>query len=145
MGEFVRLESVGGIGTIRLDRPPVNALNDQVRDELATVASSAAADAEIRAVILYGGEKVFAAGADVKQMAEANYAAMADRSGRLQAALSLVAAIPKPVVAAITGYALGGGLELALAADFRVAGENARLGQPEILLGSIPGAGGTGS
>jgi len=143
MGEFVRLESVDGIGTIRLDRPPVNALNDQVRDELATVASSAAADAEIRAVILYGGEKVFAAGADVKQMAEANYAAMADRSGRLQAALSLVAAIPKPVVAAITGYALGGGLELALAADFRVAGENARLGQPEILLGIIPGAGGT--
>jgi len=143
MGEFVRLESVDGIGTIRLDRPPVNALNDQVRDELATVASSAAADAEIRAVILYGGEKVFAAGADVKQMAEANYAAMADRSGRLQAALSLVAAIPKPVVAAITGYALGGGLELALAADFRVAGENARLGQPEILLGVIPGAGGT--
>jgi len=143
MGEFVRLESVDGIGTIRLDRPPVNALNDQVRDELATVASSAAADAEIRAVILYGGEKVFAAGADVKQMAEANYAAMADRSARLQAALSLVAAIPKPVVAAITGYALGGGLELALAADFRVAGENARLGQPEILLGIIPGAGGT--
>ena len=143
MGEFVRLESADGIGTIRLDRPPVNALNDQVRDELATVASSAAADAEIRAVILYGGEKVFAAGADVKQMAEANYAAMADRSGRLQAALSLVAAIGKPVVAAITGYALGGGLELALAADFRVAGENARLGQPEILLGVIAGAGGT--
>ena len=143
MGEFVRLESADGIGTIRLDRPPVNALDDQVRDELAAAASSAAADAEIRAVILYGGEKVFAAGADVKQMAEANYAAMADRSGRLQAALSLVAAIPKPVVAAITGYALGGGLELALAADFRVAGENARLGQPEILLGIIPGAGGT--
>ena len=143
MGEFVRLEVADGIGTIRLDRPPVNALDDQVRDELAAAASSAAADAEIRAVILYGGEKVFAAGADVKQMAEANYAAMADRSGRLQAALSLVAAIPKPVVAAITGYALGGGLELALAADFRVAGENARLGQPEILLGVIPGAGGT--
>ena len=143
MGEFVRLESADGIGTIRLDRPPVNALNDQVRDELAAAASWAAAAGEIRAVILYGGEKVFAAGADVKQMAEANYAAMADRSGRLQAALSLVAAIPKPVVAAITGYALGGGLELALAADFRVAGENARLGQPEILLGIIPGAGGT--
>ena len=143
MGEFVRLESVDGIGTIRLDRPPVNALNDQVRDELAAAASSAAADAEIRAVILYGGGKVFAAGAEIRQMAEATYAAMADRSARLQAALSLVAAIGKPVVAAITGYALGGGLELALAADFRVAGENARLGQPEILLGIIPGAGGT--
>ena len=143
MGEFVRLEVADGIGTIRLDRPPVNALNDQVRDELAAAASSAAADDEIRAVILYGGEKVFAGGADIKEMAEASYAAMADRSGRLQAALSLVAAIGKPVVAAITGYALGGGLELALAADFRVAGENARLGQPEILLGIIPGAGGT--
>jgi enoyl-CoA hydratase len=143
MGEFVRLEIAEGIGTIRLDRPPLNALNDQVRDELAAAASSAAADDEIRAVILYGGEKVFAAGADIKEMAGAGYAAMADRSGRLQAALSLVAAIPKPVVAAVTGYALGGGLELALAADFRVAGENARLGQPEILLGIIPGAGGT--
>jgi enoyl-CoA hydratase len=143
MGEFVRLEIADGIGTIRLDRPPVNALNDQVRDEIAAVASSAAADDEIRAVILYGGEKVFAAGADIKEMAEASYAAMADRSARLQAAMSLVAAIGKPVVAAITGYALGGGLELALAADFRVAGENARLGQPEILLGIIPGAGGT--
>ena len=143
MGEFVGLEIADGIGTIRLHRPPVNALNDHVRDEIAAAASSAAADDEIRAVILYGGEKVFAAGADIKEMAEASYAAMADRSGRLQAAMSLVAAIGKPVVAAITGYALGGGLELALAADFRVAGENARLGQPEILLGIIPGAGGT--
>ena len=94
-------------------------------------------------MILYGGEKVFAGGADIAEMAEADYAAMAAWSGRLQAALSRVASIGKPVVAAITGYALGGGLELALAADFRVAGENARLGQPEILLGIIPGAGGT--
>jgi enoyl-CoA hydratase/carnithine racemase len=141
--EFVRLEVADGIATIRLDRPPVNALNDQLTAELAAAADSAAASDEIRAVILYGGEKVFAAGADIRQMAEANYAAMAARSGRLQAALSLVASIPKPVVAAITGYALGGGLELALAADFRVAGESGRLGQPEILLGIIPGAGGT--
>jgi enoyl-CoA hydratase/carnithine racemase len=143
VGEFVRLEAADGIGTIRLDRPPVNALNDQVRDELAAAAEAAASDGDIRAVIVYGGERVFAAGADINDMAEAGYASMADRSARLQAALSLVAGIPKPVVAAITGYALGGGLELALAADFRVAGESARVGQPEILLGVIPGAGGT--
>jgi len=143
MGEFVRLEIADGIGTIRLDRPKVNALNDQLTAELAAAAVAAEGTEEVRAVILYGGEKVFAGGADITEMAGADSAAMAAWSGRLQAALSRVAGIAKPVVAAITGYALGGGLELALAADFRVAGESARLGQPEIQLGIIPGAGGT--
>ena len=143
MSEFVTLEIADGIGTIRLDRPPVNALNDPLTAELADAARAADGSDEVRAVIIYGGEKVFAGGADIKQMAEASYAEMAIRSGRLQEAMGLVAGIGKPVVAAITGYALGGGLELALAADFRVAGESARLGQPEILLGVIPGAGGT--
>ena len=143
MGEFVRLEVADGIGTIRLDRPPVNALNDQLTGELADAARSAARSDEVRAVIIYGGQKVFAAGADIKDMAEAGYAAMVTRAGGLHEAMGLIAGIPKPVVAAITGYALGGGLEVALAADFRVAGEGARLGQPEILLGVIPGAGGT--
>ncbi len=143
MGEFVTLETDGGIGTIRLNRPPVNALNDQVTAELAAAAREAAESGEVRAVIVYGGEKVFAGGADITVMAEAGYAEMAVRSARLQEAMALIAALPKPVVAAITGYALGGGLELALAADFRVAGERARVGQPEILLGVIPGAGGT--
>src|SRR5579863_5833657 len=145
MGEFVRLEVADGIGTIRLDRPPVNAMNDQLTSELADAARAASdADAdEIRAVIIYGGEKAFAAGADIGAMAEAGYAEMAQRSERLQAAMGLIAGLGQPVIAAITGYALGGGLELALAADFRVAGESARLGQPEILLGIIPGAGGT--
>jgi len=142
MGEFVRLEVADGIGTIRLDRPPVNALNDQLTAELAEAARAAAAD-QVRAVVIYGGEKVFAGGADIKVMAEAGYAETASRSRRLQDAMDLVAGLGKPVVAAITGYALGGGLELALAADFRVAGERARVGQPEILLGIIPGAGGT--
>jgi enoyl-CoA hydratase/carnithine racemase len=142
MGEFVRLEVADGIGTIRLDRPKVNALNDQVTAEVAEAARAAAAD-EVRAVIIYGGERVFAGGADIGVMAEAGYAEMALRSKRLQGAMDLIAGLGKPVVAAITGYALGGGLELALAADFRVAGESARLGQPEILLGIIPGAGGT--
>src|SRR6516225_5559307 len=143
MGEFVRVEVTDGVATVRLDRPKMNALNAQVQDEIAIAAAEVTADAAIRAVILYGGERVFAAGADIKEMAEMDYARMADRSARLQAAFTAVAEIPKPVVAAVTGYALGGGLELALCADFRVLGENVKVGQPEILLGIIPGAGGT--
>ena len=142
MAEFVTLETTDGIGTIRLNRPKVNALNDQVTEELAAAARAAAAD-EVRAVVIYGGERVFAGGADIKVMAEAGYAEMTARAARLHEAMNLLAGLGKPVVAAITGYALGGGLEVALAADFRVAGEKARLGQPEILLGVIPGAGGT--
>src|SRR5215469_3103241 len=143
MGEFVRVEIDQAIATIRLDRPPMNALNAQVQDEIAAAAAQVDADPAVRAVVLYGGEKVFAAGADIKEMAEASFAQVAIDSRRLQAAFTAVARIGKPVVAAVTGYALGGGLELALCADFRVAGEGARLGQPEILLGIIPGAGGT--
>jgi enoyl-CoA hydratase len=143
MGDFVRVERDGAIATIRLDRPPMNALNAQVQDEIAAAAAQAGSDPDIRAVILYGGEKVFAAGADIKEMAEASYATVAGDSRRLQQSFTAVAKIGKPVIAAVTGYALGGGLELALCADFRVAGEGARLGQPEILLGIIPGAGGT--
>ena len=143
MGEFVRVEHDGAIATIRLDRPPMNALTGQGQDELAAAAADVGADSEVRAVVLYGGEKVFAAGVDIKEMADAGYPRMAADSRRLQAAFTAVAKIPKPVVAAVSGYALGGGLELALCADFRVAGEGARLGQPEMLLGVIPGAGGT--
>jgi enoyl-CoA hydratase/carnithine racemase len=143
MGEFVRVETDQAVATIRLDRPPMNALNAQVQVEIAAAAAQVTADPAIRAAVIYGGEKVFAAGADIKEMAEASYGQMAANSRRLQDAFTAVAKIGKPVVAAITGYALGGGLELALCADFRVAGEGARLGQPEILLGVIPGAGGT--
>lgn len=143
MGDFVRLDIDGGIGTIRLDRPPMNALDAQMQDELLAVAHQATDHDGVEAVIIYGGPKVFAAGADIKQMAAMSYADMVRRSVALQAPFDAVAAIPKPVVAAITGYALGGGCELALAADLRVCGDNARLGQPEIQLGIIPGAGGT--
>ncbi len=143
MAEFVRVETDQAVATIRLDRPPMNALNGQVQDEIAAAADRLTRDDAIRAGVIYGGEKVFAAGADIKEMAEASYAEMAADSTRLQAAFTAVAKIPKPVVAAITGYALGGGLELALCADFRVMGESAKVGQPEILLGIIPGAGGT--
>jgi enoyl-CoA hydratase len=86
---------------------------------------------------------VFAAGADIKEMATMSYTDMVDRAAALQSAFTAVARIPKPVVAAVTGYALGGGCELALCADYRVAADTAKLGQPEILLGIIPGAGGT--
>jgi enoyl-CoA hydratase/carnithine racemase len=143
MGDFVRVETEAGIATIRLGRPPLNALNGQVQTEIGAAAVQAGADADVRAVILYGGEKLFAAGADVKEMASASPARIMELSAGIQDAFKAVARIPKPVIAAITGYALGGGLELALCADFRVMGEGAKVGQPEIMLGIIPGAGGT--
>jgi enoyl-CoA hydratase/carnithine racemase len=143
VGEFVQVQIDQAMATIRLDRPPMNALNAGVQQEIADAAAQVSADPSIRAAVLYGGEKVFAAGADIKEMAEASYSQMMVSARRLQDSFTAVAKIAKPVVAAITGYALGGGLELALCADFRVMGESARLGQPEILLGVIPGAGGT--
>ena len=143
MGEFVRLDVADGVGTIRLDRPKMNALNVQVQEEIRAAALEATDRDDVKAVVVYGGERVFAAGADVKEMADMSYTDMVKRSGGLQSALTSVARIPKPVVAAVTGYALGGGCELALCADVRFAAEDATLGQPEILLGIIPGAGGT--
>lgn len=143
MAEFVTLEVSDGIGTIRLDRPPMNALNRQLQEEIREAARAATTDASVKAVIVYGGDKVFAAGADIKEMAELSASQMAAIIGDLQSGLGALAAIPKPVVAAITGYALGGGLEVALGADRRIAGDNAKLGVPEVLLGVIPGGGGT--
>jgi len=143
VGRFVRLEVEDGVGTIRVDRPKMNALNAQVQEELREAAAEASTRNDVRAVVVYGGEKVFAAGADIKEMADMSYADMVARSGALQSAFTSVARIPKPVVAAVTGYALGGGCELAMCADIRIVGEGATLGQPEILLGVIPGAGGT--
>lgn len=143
MGDFVNLTVEDGVGTIRLDRPKMNAISFQVQAELLEVATEAAADDDVRAVVVYGGERLFAAGNDVKEMAGLSYSEMAKRVAGVQAAVTAVAEIPKPVVAAVTGYALGGGCELALAADFRIAADDATFGQPEVLLGIIPGAGGT--
>ncbi|MDT0400240.1 MULTISPECIES: enoyl-CoA hydratase/isomerase family protein [Streptomyces] len=139
----VHLEVAEGVGTLRLARPPMNALDVATQDRLKELAEEAARRDDVRAVVIYGGEKVFAAGADIKEMQAMDHAAMVGRSRALQDSFTAVARIPKPVVAAVTGYALGGGCELALCADYRIAGENAKLGQPEILLGLIPGAGGT--
>ncbi|NYI78950.1 enoyl-CoA hydratase/isomerase family protein [Nocardioides panzhihuensis] len=143
MGDFVNLSVEDGVGTIRLDRPKMNAISFQVQDELLEVAIQAAGDDDVRAVVVYGGERLFAAGNDVKEMAGLSYSEMAKRVAGVQAAVTAVAEIPKPVVAAVTGYALGGGCELALAADLRIAADDATFGQPEVLLGIIPGAGGT--
>ncbi len=141
--EFVRLEVEDGVGTIRIDRPKVNALNAQVQDEIRAAAAEATERDDVAAVVLWGGERVFAAGVDIKEMADLTYPDMVKRSGVLQATYSAVARIPKPVVAAVNGYALGGGCELTLCADLRIAADNATFGQPEVLLGVIPGAGGT--
>ena len=143
MAEFVTLQVDDGVGTIRLDRPKMNAINEQLHREVRAAALEAGERSDVRAVVLYGGERVFAAGADIKAMAQLDRADMVAWGRELTASFTAVARVPKPVIAAITGYALGGGYELALCADFRVLGAGAKIGQPEILLGIIPGAGGT--
>lgn len=143
MREFVSLTVEEAIATITLERPPMNALSTSLQAELADAASQVSVRDDVRAVIVYGGPKIFAAGADVKEMADWPLDQALRRTAALQAAFTAVARIPQPTIAAITGFALGGGCELALCCDFRVAGDNAKLGQPEILLGIIPGAGGT--
>jgi enoyl-CoA hydratase/carnithine racemase len=147
MPEFVQVETGGdlppGVATILLSRPPMNALNTAVQGELRAAAEQVTADPQVRAVVIYGGPKVFAAGADVKEFAGQEHTYMLSDAVRLTNSLDALARIPKPVIAAVTGYALGGGCELALTADFRVSADNAKWGQPEILLGIIPGAGGT--
>jgi enoyl-CoA hydratase/carnithine racemase len=143
MTEFVQLEMSDGVATLRIDRAPVNALNSQVQDELREVATQCSRRDDVRAVILWGGEKVFVAGADVKEFHDMSPQDIVRRAADISAAIDSVARIPQPVIAAVTGYALGGGCELALAADFRISADSAKWGQPEILLGMIPGMGGT--
>ncbi|MFT4187924.1 MAG: enoyl-CoA hydratase-related protein [Aeromicrobium sp.] len=143
MGELVRLEVDGGVATIRLDRPKMNALNAAMQTEIIDAAREADARDDVAAVVVYGGERVFAAGADVKEMAEMSYQDMVRHGRLLQDFTRALAAVGKPTVSAITGFALGGGCEVALATDLRFAAADAKLGQPEIALGIIPGAGGT--
>ena len=144
--EYVRIEiapETPRVATIRIDRPKLNPLDSHVQAELRQAAEQVTADPDLRAVVLYGGPIAFAAGADIKEMAALSYTDMVQRSGALQDSFTAIARIPKPVIAAVTGFALGGGCELALCADLRVAAADARFGQPEIKLGLIPGAGGT--
>ena len=141
--ELIRTEREGAVAVIRLNRPPVNALNAAMLRSIGETAAALSADDSVRAVVLYGGERAFAAGADIKEMAGMSAAEMAVHTRSVFVAMDVVAAIRQPVIAAVTGYALGGGCELALAADFRVIAEDAKIGLPEIQLGVIPGAGGT--
>lgn len=133
-----------GIATITLNRPDVlNALNDQVFNELAAAADQLGRDNSVRVVIITGGDKAFAAGVDIGERATANAVDIATGDKPSYRAFQLIENIPKPVIAAIGGYALGAGCELALVADVRIAAESAMFGLPEIKLGIIPGAGGT--
>ena len=141
--EFVSIEVTDGVAVARLDRPKMNAISLQVQADLREAATELTERDDVRAVVLWGGERVFAAGNDVKEMADMSYADMVKVSASVSSATTAIARIPKPVIAAVNGYALGGGCELALSADLRFAAEDAVLGQPEVLLGIIPGAGGT--
>ncbi len=139
--ELVRVERFDdGVAVVTLDNPKVNALSQAVLARLADVAADLTADPP-GAVVITGGERLFAAGADISEFGGPDEA---DRIGAgFHRALDAVAAIPRFVIAAVSGYALGGGCELALACDYRIAGEKAVFGQPEVLLGIIPGGGGT--
>jgi enoyl-CoA hydratase/carnithine racemase len=142
MSELVRSDKRDdGVAVLRVDRPPLNALSRALLDELSGAARELAADSAVKAVVVAGGVKAFAAGADISEIG--GPADARDVGKAFRAAFDSVAAIPRPVIAAINGVALGGGLELALACDLRIAADNARVGQPEILLGIIPGAGAT--
>lgn len=141
MAEFVDVvttDDLPGVATIRLSRPPTNALTRQVYRELEAAAADAGTRPDVVAVILFGGHEIFCAGDDVPELRtlDAGEADAAARAARR--ALDAVAALPKPTVAAVTGYALGGGLTLALAADWRVSGDNAKFGSTEILGGRSP-------
>ncbi len=143
MYELVSVEVEAAVATIRLNRPPMNVLNTAMQEEIRAAAIELSTRDDVRAVVLWGGDRAFAAGADVKEFASMSHADMVNQAARLSSSINAVAAIPKPVVAAVTGYALGGGCELALTADVRFSAADAKWGQPEILLGMIPGAGGT--
>ena len=141
--EMIATETQGRVAVVRLNRPQaLNALCDQLMEELGQALRGFDADPDIAAIVITGSEKAFAAGADIKEMQGRTYPAvyLDDFIGKRWEA---VTQIQKPVIAAVAGYALGGGCELAMMCDIIIAGDNARFGQPEINLGVIPGAGGT--
>ena len=143
MAAFVWLEVRDRVATVRIDRPPANAISREVSEGLKAAIAEAGERDDVGALVLWGGPRIFAAGADLKAMAGADPERVRPDVTALGQACDLLEAVPKVTIAAIEGFALGGGCELALACDLRYAGADAQLGQPEILLGIIPGAGGT--
>src|SRR5665213_2326426 len=140
---LIQIGTENGIGIVTLNRPEaLNALNSALMDELSAAIDGFEADDSIRCVIITGSEKAFAAGADIGEMAEKSFAE-AYREDFITRNWERVARARKPVIAAVAGYALGGGCELAMMCDLIIAADNAKFGQPEIKLGTIPGAGGT--
>lgn len=141
----LRYEEDGAVATIRLDRPEKkNSLNTEMRHEMASLLTDLTRKAAIRAVVITGGDEFFCAGADISEMGGPPNAESSYRHARdFQIVFDQVESLPQPVIAAVSGYALGGGCELALAADFRIAAETARFGLPEIKIGAFPGGGGT--
>jgi enoyl-CoA hydratase/carnithine racemase len=146
MGDFISVERDGAVAVVTIDNPPVNALSSALLDELEAEIELLDADDAVRAIVLKGaGERAFVAGADISEFPSLRDASQ-DEGGSARGIQRLGARMDKartPFVAAIRGFCLGGGLELAMACDIRIAAEDAQLGQPEIKLGLIPGGGGT--
>jgi enoyl-CoA hydratase/carnithine racemase len=141
--ETLIVETADGVSLIRFNRPEaLNAFNDQLMDELTATLDAAEADDEVRCIVLTGSEKAFAAGADIKEMQSKTYVG-AYKENFITRNWERVTRCRKPVIAAVAGYALGGGCEVAMMCDFIIAAETAKFGQPEITIGVSPGAGGT--
>jgi enoyl-CoA hydratase/carnithine racemase len=143
MPELVHLDVDDGVGIVRLDRPPANAISLQLSIDLLVALEEAASRDDAGALVLWGGPKLFAAGADIKEMVDHGPDEIREQVTKLGEACDLLEAMPKISIAAITGFALGGGFELSLACDLRYAAADAKVGQPEVRIGVIPGAGGT--
>ena len=140
---LVRLDVDDGVGVVRLDRPPANAISLQLGLDLLDALREAGSRDDVGAIVLWGGPKLLAAGADIKEMVDHGPDEIRKQVGALGDACDLLEALPKLSIAVITGFALGGGFELSLACDLRYAAQDATVGQPEVAIGVMPGAGGT--